>query len=209
MCPCLLQAICKYRTSLWACFLFFRINIHGHTGTTGPLIMLITSVIVKRKGREMNVETNGKRKWDWQDEIGGFYRSASLHFWSKSSAILSIFCFSSVLMDITLASCCCLWVSISSCKQTHVFKAKIVYHTSGASQDADTSHGNWSGVVRWDRSPAALGDCGINPIKVELKHSKIKTGINVYLCWTQQQRKATKTKNTFLKCYLWPDAALQ
>lgn len=56
-----------------------------------------------------------------------FYRSASLHFWSKSSAILSIFCFSSVLMDITLASCCCFWVSISSYKHK---KVKNVRHNT-------------------------------------------------------------------------------
>lgn len=47
------------------------------------------------------------------------YRRASLHFWSKSFAILSIFCFSSVLIAITLASCCCRWVSISSFKFRH------------------------------------------------------------------------------------------
>ncbi len=86
---------------------------------------------------EMNEKTNRKSKTRESETEGltvsgglrrrefafvFFYRSASLHFSSKSSAILSIFCFSSVLMDITLASCCCLWVSISSYKdkQVHV-----------------------------------------------------------------------------------------
>lgn len=56
------------------------------------------------------------------------YRRASLHFWSKSFAILSIFCFSSVLMDITLASCCCRWLSMSSFKCTHHQTKYCIYY---------------------------------------------------------------------------------
>lgn len=84
----------------------------------------IISVIVKRAvkwQRRMRKDIRG----DGLSVFFLFYRSASLHFRSKSSAILSIFCFSSVLMDITLASCCCFWVSISSCKYKAVHKFEL------------------------------------------------------------------------------------
>lgn len=72
-----------------------------------------------KRAKQAQAETTSKqRERDTRRELF-CYRSASLHFCSKSSAILSIFCFSSVLMDITRASCCCLWVSISSWKTEH------------------------------------------------------------------------------------------
>lgn len=77
--------------------------------------------ITKRWLRSRGAEQAKRAKQAWARARWELfcYRSASLHFCSKSSAILSIFCFSSVLMDITLASCCCLWVSISSWKTDH------------------------------------------------------------------------------------------
>jgi len=96
-------------------------RVHLQCGVINTLAALITSVGVRQRRRDVteNGTSKTERKWDrvWRHVwVLVSHRSASLHFWSKSSAILSIFCFSSVLMEITLASCCCRWVSISSCE---------------------------------------------------------------------------------------------
>lgn len=51
--------------------------------------------------------------WWWNPNTRSVYLRVSVHFSSSSRAILSIFSFSSSLVEMSLASCCCFWVSIS------------------------------------------------------------------------------------------------